>query len=84
VHALGPQIAGASPERELQKLYATPNPMGAYRSELTLKRHPNQMDAGISLAFQMEDATTQECGEPRTSADRAPELIARNRGGGKQ
>jgi tetratricopeptide (TPR) repeat protein len=78
-HQIGQPIAQTHPESGLQNLYATSVRMAREWSELNLTRHPDRIDAAMSLVFQMEDAAAQQCGEPQSGPDRALRIIEHSR-----
>jgi hypothetical protein len=65
-------------------LYATEQGMSKDWTEANLARHPDRIDAAMSLAFQMEDAAAQQCGEPQNGTDRILWMLDRSREGAAQ
>jgi hypothetical protein len=55
---------------EIQKLHALQHQMGRDWSEISLRNRSDRIDAAMSLVFEMENAPAQQCGEPKTGADR--------------
>jgi hypothetical protein len=53
-------------------------------SELNLQRHPDRIEAVMSLVFQMENAAAQACGEPTSGPDHALFLLGRSLPGTNQ
>jgi len=80
----GEAISQTPPVTDLQMLYATAQGMSKDWTEANLARHPDRIDAALSLAFQMEDAAAQQCGEPQNGTDRILWLLDRSRQGAAQ
>lgn len=75
------QAVTASPaSTSLQQLFATSRQMEPDWTVRNLERHPERVVSVMDLAFQMEDAAAQSCGQPQ-GQDRALWLLGRNRGG---
>jgi hypothetical protein len=68
----------------MQKLYSTEQGMAGDWSEANLARHPDRIDAAMSLVFQMEDVAAQQCGEPQQGQDRILRMLGRSREGASQ
>jgi len=83
-HQQGEALSEKPPRTELQKLYATSYEMNHDWSTVGLERHPDRVDAAMSLVFQMESAADQQCGEPQAGPDRILALIAQSRGATNQ
>jgi tetratricopeptide (TPR) repeat protein len=64
---------------DLQKAFATAQGMKVSWSERSLLRHPDRVDAVMSLVFQMENLATQVCGPPQ-GENYALWLLGRSRG----
>jgi tetratricopeptide (TPR) repeat protein len=77
----GETLPQTPPETDIQKLYATQQSMARDWSELNLARHPDRVDPAVSLAFQMEDAAAQQCGDPQQGTDRILRMLERSREG---
>ncbi|MGH9352585.1 MAG: tetratricopeptide repeat protein [Terriglobia bacterium] len=74
-------LNAANPQTDLQKLYAASVKMKPQMQESFLRRNPDLLDSGMSLVFQIEQATARECGPP-SGIDQALLLIGqKNRGG---
>ena len=80
----GEAISQTPPATDLQMLYATEQGMSKDWTEANLARHPDRIDAAMSLAFQMEDAAAQQCGEPQNGTDRILWMLDRSREGAAQ
>ena len=80
----GQAISQSPPATDLQMLYAAEQGMSKDWTEANLARHPDRIDAAMSLAFQMEDAAAQQCGEPQNGTDRILWLLDRSREGAAQ
>ncbi len=80
----GEAISQTRPATDMQTLYATAQTMNKDWTEASLARHPDRIDAAMSLAFQMEDAAAQQCGEPQNGTDRILWLLDRSREGAAQ
>jgi tetratricopeptide (TPR) repeat protein len=80
----GEAVSPTPPATDLQMLYATVQGMSKDWTEANLARHPDRIDAAMSLAFQMEDAAAQQCGEPRNGTDRILWMLDRSREGAAQ
>ncbi|MGA2718820.1 MAG: hypothetical protein ABSF78_07625, partial [Candidatus Acidiferrales bacterium] len=80
----GEAISQTPPVTDLQMLYATAQGMSKDWAEANLARHPDRIDAALSLAFQMEDAAAQQCGEPQNGTDRILRMLDRSREGAAQ
>lgn len=77
----GEDLHAANPPTNLQSLYATAMKMKPLMQEITLRRDPDLLDSGMSLVFQIEQATARQCGAPSTSVDQALLLIGQKNGG---
>jgi len=77
----GEAISQTPPATDLQMLYATAQGMSKDWTEANLARHPDRIDPAMSLAFQMEDASAQQCGEPQNGTDRILWMLDRSREG---
>lgn len=73
------QFSQTPPVTPLQNLYATSLKMAPAWREANLARHPERIDAAMALAFQLEDAAAQQCGEPQSGPDRALRIMERSR-----
>lgn len=80
----GEDLNAASSPAGLQNLYAAATKMKPQMRESLLRRNPDLLDSGMSLVFQIEQATASECGPPSgpNGIDQALLLIGKkNRGG---
>lgn len=73
-------LQAAQPATPFQQLYAQAQKESILASETALKRHPENMQDAMNLAFQMEAAATGTCG-PSSGSDLALELIGRRHEG---
>jgi tetratricopeptide (TPR) repeat protein len=80
----GESLTATPPVTPLQTLFVTAQKMKADWSGPNLERHPEFLDAAMSLAFQMENTAAQECGVPGPGPDSALLMISRNRAGASQ
>jgi tetratricopeptide (TPR) repeat protein len=78
---LGESLTSASQSSGLQKLFATAQQNMKEWSEPNLTRHPDQVTAVMSFAFQVEATASTQCGPAGSDADRALSLIAASRTG---
>jgi tetratricopeptide (TPR) repeat protein len=76
---LGESLSASPPTSDLQKLFATAQQNEKGWSELNLARHPDQVTAVMSFAFQVEATASRQCGSAGSDADRALSLIAASR-----
>ncbi|MGC2420541.1 MAG: tetratricopeptide repeat protein [Candidatus Acidiferrales bacterium] len=83
-HQQGVALSEKPPRTDLQKLYATSLEMNRDWRTFGLERYPERVDAAMSLAFQMESAADEQCGQPQAGPDRILALIAQSRGGATQ
>jgi len=72
--------AGTAPDA-LQRLSAAAQKNKRVWTLPGLARHPDQVTAAMSFAFQAEAAATRACGVPRGASDRALSLIASHEAG---
>jgi tetratricopeptide (TPR) repeat protein len=80
-HQRGEALSQTPPVTDLQKLYATQQSMAADWSESNLARHPDRIEAVMSLAFEMENTAAQQCGAPLPGPDRTLLMLDRSREG---
>ena len=83
-HERGEALSQKPPATDMQKLYTTEQNMAGDWSEANLARHPDRIDAAMSLVFQMEDVAAQQCGEPQHGQDRILRMLGRSREGASQ
>jgi tetratricopeptide (TPR) repeat protein len=83
-HERGEALSQKPPATDMQKLYSTEQGMAGDWSEANLARHPDRIDAAMSLVFQMEDVAAQQCGEPQQGQDRILRMLGRSREGASQ
>jgi len=77
-HRHGESVSALPPVSDLQKLYAKVK-MAREWSEANLTRYPDRIDAAMAAAFEIEDASAQQCGEPQSEPDRVLRTIERSR-----
>lgn len=65
-----PENTTGSVQPDLATLYAQAQSLQPQLAERSFRRHPEVMDAAMQLAFSIETATAQKCGNP-TGLDRA-------------
>lgn len=75
----GISLTDSGPKSDLQTAYATSRQKKTDWSERNLQRFPDQVDAAMSLAFNLENLATQVCGAPQ-GKDYALWLLGRSRG----
>jgi tetratricopeptide (TPR) repeat protein len=80
-HDRGEALSATPPATDLQRMYAAEQSMTTDWSEVNLTRHPDRIEPAMSLAFQMEDAAAQQCGEPQLGTDRILRMLDRSREG---
>jgi len=72
--------SAVAPNSQLQILVTTSQQqMAKDWSEAALQRNTERVEPAMSLAFEMEEAATQECGAPPAGPDQILVLIARSR-----
>jgi tetratricopeptide (TPR) repeat protein len=77
--SLGQPIAVTPATTDLQKLHAEVEGKKREWSETGLATHPDEIEAAMVEAFQLESASAQHCGEPKDVTDMALRLLARER-----
>jgi tetratricopeptide (TPR) repeat protein len=70
------ESVNASPQTELQAAYARAEEIRREVTERNLPRNPDRMTDAMDLAFEMEQVSAQQCGEPR-GLDQALLLIGK-------
>jgi thioredoxin-like negative regulator of GroEL len=75
----GQSLTETPPRTALQKSFAWSSEARRDWSSSNLLRHPESLDEGMSLVFEMENAAADACGEPQ-GEDRALWLLGRSRG----
>jgi tetratricopeptide (TPR) repeat protein len=83
-HERGEALLQKPPATDMQKVYSEEQNMAADWVEANLARHPDRIDAAMSLVFQMEDVAAQQCGEPQQGQDRILRMLGRSREGASQ